>query len=313
MITGILGFAILMTCATAFVVGLYCMVCAREIRRPKRLSTGWSIALGRPGDPDGIDPDSTQWTLEPGDGTQLPVWEARTDRNHPGPCAATIVFLHGWGNSRTHSIERAQAILEVMQQAGPVPPLRLVFVDLRGHGDSSDGPSTVGMHELDDLGCLLDTLPADEPVLLLGHSLGAVLGIRAAARWPQRISGVLALAPYRQVLTPIRRTFAMRGLPGSRLTGLIARLSTSASFMRLDTAELAADMPQPLEVLTGSDDRICPPADGQRIAEAAPHGRFQSLDAVRHGDAHQATPQALAEAMGRLLAAVAPERAGASS
>ena len=311
MIAGILGFAIFLLCAATFVVVGYCLVCAREVRHPRRLSTGWALALSRASEPDSIDRDFHHWTLELEDGTALPVWEARIRSEAEGPSTATIVVLHGWGNSRTHSIERLEAVVESIQSTAA---LRLIFFDLRGHGDASTGPTTLGIKELDDLGVLLETLPEEHPTLLMGHSLGAVLAIRAAARWPKRINGVLALAPYRWIITPIRRTFALREQPGVRLTGLIARLCTSREFMRVDTAEEAAHMPQPLEVLTGSDDPICPPEEGAQIAAHASLGRFAAVESVKHSDLHQHAPQQLTEALQRLLkAAVAVDGAPPTS
>ena len=300
MITGILGFAIFLLCATTFVIVGYCVVCAREIRHPRRLSTGWALALSRASEPDSIDRDFRHWTLELEDGTALPVWEARTRPEAEAPASATVVVLHGWGNSRTHSIERLEALVESMQDT---PALRLIFLDLRGHGDASSGPTTLGIKELDDLGALLETLPTEQPTILMGHSMGAVLAIRAAARWPERINGVLALAPYRWILTPINRTFALREQPGVRLTRLIARLCTSGEFMRVDTAEDAARMPQPLEVLTGAEDPICPPEEGAQIAANAPLGRFDSVDSVKHSNLHQHAPKQLTESLQRLVRA----------
>lgn len=297
-ITSILGFAIFLLCAATFVVVGYCVLCAREIRQPRRLSTGWALALSRASEPDSIDRNFRHWTLELEDGTRLPVWEAWTRPEADGPATATIVVLHGWGNSRTHSIERIEALAESMKDT---PALKLIFFDQRGHGDASSGPTTLGIKELDDLGALLETLPEKQPTLLMGHSLGAVLAIRAAARWPERINGVLALAPYRWILTPISRTFALREQPGVRLTGLIARLCTSGEFMRVDTAADAARMPQPLEVLTGSEDLICPPEEGEQIAANAPLGHFTSVDSIKHSNLHQQAPQQLTDAFQRLL------------
>lgn len=311
MITGILGFGFLMLCATAFVLGLYCVTCARETRQPKRLSTGWALALSRASDPDQIDPDCSQWALDLPDGTTLPIWEARTGSERSLPPEATLVFIHGWGNARTHSIERAEALLRSIGAGEATPRWRLVFLDLRGHGDASDGPTTLGLRELEDLGILLEQLPGDAPRILVGHSLGGVLAIRSAARWPNKVDGVLALAPYRKVHTPISRTLAMRGLPAGWLAGVIGRLCTSGRFLRLDTLDDARAMTQPLVVISGSEDPICPPEDGEAIARAASDGRFEEVDLVRHGDLHRNAPESLAKGLTQLLADVDAKRKGA--
>ncbi|MEE2682131.1 MAG: alpha/beta fold hydrolase [Planctomycetota bacterium] len=310
MITGILGFGFLMLCATSCVLAAYCLVCARETRTPKRLSTGWALALSRESEPDRIDPECTRWTLDLPDGTTLPVWEARTGSDRSQPPEATLVFIHGWGNARTHSIERAQAVLESIGDRHPPPRWRLIFLDLRGHGDASDGPTTLGMRELEDLGVLLEELPKDAPRILIGHSLGAVLAIRTAARWPDEVDGVLALAPYRWVRTPIARTLGMRGLPAGRLADVIGRLCTSGRFLRLDTVDDARAMTQPLVVLSGTEDPICPTEEARAIARAAPRGEFEDVESVRHGDLHRQAPSALAGGLTRVLAGLDSNETG---
>ena len=301
MITGILGFAFLIASATCVVLALYCLTCMRETRNPKRLSTGWALALSRASEPDQIDPEYTQWALDRPDGTTLPIWEARTDHDHPDPPQATLIFIHGWGNGRTHSIERAQALLNALDPESTPPRWRLIFLDLRGHGDASDGPTTLGMAELEDLGALLETLPHDSPRLLVGHSLGAVLAIRSAARWPDEVDGVLALAPYRSIRTPISRTLQMRGLPAGWLAGVIGRLCTSGRFLRVDTVDAAREMTQPLVVISGAEDSICPTDEAKEIADAADHGRFEPVESIRHGDLHRNAPEVLARATTQLL------------
>jgi pimeloyl-ACP methyl ester carboxylesterase len=96
-------------------------------------------------------------------------------------------------------------------------------LDLRGHGDSRPGPGAPRRWTLDDyldldVPAALDAVAAatGEPrVLWVGHSQGALLGLAAAARYPARIAGVVALAP------PIR--FGGGG-PLLRLLPLLARL-----------------------------------------------------------------------------------------
>ena len=312
MIIGILGFGLLIGSATAAVLALYCLTCARETRNPKRLSTGWALAVSRVSDPDQIDPQYTQWALDRPDATTLPIWEARTEGSQQSPPDATLIFIHGWGNGRTHSIERAQALLDGLRDEPTPPRWRLIFCDLRGHGDASSGPTTLGMKELDDLGALLQQLPTDAPRLLVGHSLGAVLAIRSAARWPDAVDGVLALAPYRSVRTPISRTLRMRGLPAGWLAGVIGRLCTSGRFLKLDTVDDARQMPQPLVVISGAEDPICPPDEAEAIAHAAPDGHFEKVDSIRHGDLHRNEPEVLARATTQLLEAIdSTQRQGA--
>jgi pimeloyl-ACP methyl ester carboxylesterase len=91
-------------------------------------------------------------------------------------------------------------------------------LDLRGHGGSRPGPRAPLRWTLDDylerdVPAALDAVAAatgEHQVLWVGHSQGALLGLAAAARFPNRVAGVVALAP------PIRlggRADHLRALP----------------------------------------------------------------------------------------------------
>jgi pimeloyl-ACP methyl ester carboxylesterase len=69
--------------------------------------------------------------------------------------------------------------------------VRLVAPDLRGRADSRavTGPFGLGAHA-DDVRRVLDHLGA-ETAVLLGHSMGAFVAALAAARCPDRVTGVL--------------------------------------------------------------------------------------------------------------------------
>lgn len=75
--------------------------------------------------------------------------------------------------------------------AATLPELDLIAPDLRGRGRSRDvgGPYSMGAHA-DDLVRTMDHLEVDRG-LLLGHSMGAWAATVAAARYPDRFSGVV--------------------------------------------------------------------------------------------------------------------------
>jgi pimeloyl-ACP methyl ester carboxylesterase len=68
---------------------------------------------------------------------------------------------------------------------------RLVAYDRRGYGDT---PTDAGHADLDDLRALLDEV-TDEPVWLVGSSKGGELALDAALAWPERLAGLVLLAP----------------------------------------------------------------------------------------------------------------------
>jgi pimeloyl-ACP methyl ester carboxylesterase len=70
---------------------------------------------------------------------------------------------------------------------------RLMALDLRGRG-LSDKPASGYSEErhLIDLGCVMDDLGLDQAVLM-GHSLGGYIAMGFAARYPQRVSGLILI------------------------------------------------------------------------------------------------------------------------
>lgn len=75
-------------------------------------------------------------------------------------------------------------------------PGPLLVPDLLGFGDS---PNSSGEYSLDDhvnaLLTMLDQLAVTDPVLVVGHSVGAVVGLWMASQHPERVRAVVALAP----------------------------------------------------------------------------------------------------------------------
>jgi pimeloyl-ACP methyl ester carboxylesterase len=100
-----------------------------------------------------------------------------------------LVMLHGWGGSLymyRHALERFRAL-----------GFRTVAVDLRGHG-LSDKPLEPNSYSLKsyfaDLDALLDDT-GDEPVVLVGQSMGGGIALRYAMAYPSRISKLALINP----------------------------------------------------------------------------------------------------------------------
>jgi pimeloyl-ACP methyl ester carboxylesterase len=100
---------------------------------------------------------------------------------------ATLVFLHGLGASKD---QWGPAILG-MARNHPC-----VFVDLPGHGQSLyEPPAGFGPQALlTELDGLLETI-GKRPFVLIGSSLGGCVAGLYAAKYPQRVSHLILLAP----------------------------------------------------------------------------------------------------------------------
>jgi pimeloyl-ACP methyl ester carboxylesterase len=144
------------------------------------------------------------------DGTALVV-------RSTGPLdAPTLVFVHGFSLDLT---------IWHFQWTG-LDGLRCILYDQRGHGRSgrSDDLSLEAMGR--DIGAVLDAVTGDAPVMLVGHSLGAmaILSAAEAGVLGERVAGVCLIGAASSDL--------LRGAMGSFTGMLRPRLGTFATAAR---------------------------------------------------------------------------------
>ncbi|MDX2501018.1 MAG: alpha/beta hydrolase [Deltaproteobacteria bacterium] len=71
------------------------------------------------------------------------------------------------------------------------PEYQMIAMDLRGRGQSGKPPTGYALeYHLRDIICLLDDLEIDR-VVIMGHSLGAFIGLAFAADYPERIDRLI--------------------------------------------------------------------------------------------------------------------------
>jgi len=117
-----------------------------------------------------------------------------TERFEPEGAAGTIVFTHGWCVT--------EAIWHFQKRDLGSGPHRLLTWDLPGHGHSTPiarGRLSIDI-AVDSLARVVDAIPSDEPLVLVGHSLGGILTIGYLLRHSEtarrRVRGaVLAATP----------------------------------------------------------------------------------------------------------------------
>ena len=202
-------------------------------------------------------------------------------------------------------------------------------VDLPGHGRARDLPILTTIEDLAD--ALVAALPVQAPVHLVGHSMGALTALAAAARHPDRVAALCLLgAATRMPVHPELLALAAahdpkavelicdwahgpRGLaggnpsPGGWLQG-----TARALLSRGDPAALSADLaacnayaagPEhaaavrcPTLVVIGAQDRMTPPKAGLALAAAIAGARSVTIPGCGH--------MLMVEAPGETLAAL---------
>lgn len=94
-----------------------------------------------------------------------------------------IIFLHGWSSNSDHWQKQMTTFSNTH---------RVVAYDFRGMGRSTGGDTSYNFSQLtDDLKRFIDKLGLDNPILV-GHSQGAVTAIYFAAKYPERVKGIIS-------------------------------------------------------------------------------------------------------------------------
>jgi len=191
--------------------------------------------------------------------------------------------------------------------------LRLIALDLPGHGESDPAPE-VSIEAY--AGAVADFLIALDcgPVVVVGHSLGGSIAIALAARRPALVCGLVLIAscvklplvdsvgerlvaylpgPLRRLVffsmakkvlfAPDARADAiavtLRELRSCRPETIVADVRAARA---MDLTEQAAALDVPTLVLAGSRDRLTTPALAERLSGLIQRSRLRMVDGAGH-------------------------------
>ncbi len=211
------------------------------------------------------------------DGLALPAWWIPAGRDlAPDGRAPVVVLVHGWESARHRTLPNAQFLHAL--------GYHVLSVDIRGHGANppEELPVSAGEFGTDARAAVRAALadPRATDVAILGHSMGSIGAILAAAAEP-RVSAVVLTAtpadPYR--LT--RQTFRLARLPipdpiAYPLAVLTTRVYLQPRGHRVEdisAAEAIRTYQGPILALHGTDDRVVPFGHLRRLVERARRAR----------------------------------------
>jgi uncharacterized protein len=213
------------------------------------------------------------------DDVRLPGWWIPANDGAPGPA---VLLVHGWESARDRTLPNA----EILHAVG----FHVLTIDVRGHGDNPAEllPLTAGEFGADSLAATRWLLDRDgvTAVGLLGHSMGAIGALLAAAAEP-RVGAVVAIAspadPYR--LT--RQTFHLASLPLPDLVAYPLAWLTTHVFLAprghtvaaVSASRAVGAYAGPLLLINGTDDRVVPPSHQERLAAIARRVRATDAEA----------------------------------
>jgi pimeloyl-ACP methyl ester carboxylesterase len=256
---------------------------------------------------------------------RLPAWFVPAHGGAPGPA---VLLVHGWDSARDRTLPNVR----FLNAAG----FHCLTFDVRGHGDNpaEQLPVSVAEFGADTLAAVRGLLERPEVTRagILGHSLGGVGAILAAANEPRTAALVSVSAPSGPVFLT-RQTFRLARLPiPDPVAWPLAWLTTRVylrprghAISEMSASRALARYHGALLLIHGDDDLVVPPVNLRRLERSAKAARgdgspFETL--VVEGGEHswlyehepyrRAVAGFLARALGGPLSAVeAEERAGA--
>ncbi|MFC1620723.1 alpha/beta fold hydrolase [Candidatus Omnitrophota bacterium] len=139
-----------------------------------------------------------------------------------GQKGPVLVFVHGWSCDATYWREQVNYFKE---------KYRIILLDLAGHGRSGSERENYTTEAFgQDVKTVVESIKADK-VILIGHSMGALVSVEAALLMPDKVIGLVVVDDFQNVeyplsekqfeemVTPFREDFkqAMRGFVGGML------------------------------------------------------------------------------------------------
>lgn len=198
-------------------------------------------------------------------GLRLRAWLSRGDRDRPA-----VIIVHGLGDTLESYQEHAQPFLDRGHT--------VLLPDLRGHGGSEGKYTTLGGHESEDVRAAMRYLEAEklaeDGFVLMGHSMGAVAVLLAAADLTV-LRAVIAEAPYDSYRNTVtHHAQILFGLPS--WVPIIPLSVQGAEWLAgfdadaIDAVAAASRIQAPLLAIVDGDDRRMPEAVVRRIVDAHP-------------------------------------------
>ncbi|HEX5590657.1 MAG TPA: alpha/beta fold hydrolase [Candidatus Limnocylindrales bacterium] len=212
------------------------------------------------------------------DGLRLPGWWIPARDGRPGPA---VVLVHGWESGRHRTLPNAW----FLHAAG----YHVLTFDVRGHGANppEELPISAGEFGSDALAGVHAAMarPEATQVAVLGHSMGGIGAILAAAAEPRVAAAILTATPadpYR--LT--RQTFRLARLPipdpiAYPLAWLTTRVYLEPRGHLVDDISATAAIRRyagPILAIHGTDDRVVPVSHLGRLTAAARATRADAAD-----------------------------------
>jgi pimeloyl-ACP methyl ester carboxylesterase len=199
----------------------------------------------------------------------LPGWFIPARGGEPGP---GVALVHGWESAR----DRLLPMAVFLHAAG----FHCLAIDIRGHGSNvaETLPISAGEFGSDALAAFqaLDARPEVTVGAILGHSMGAIGAILAAAEEP-RVAAVVSTSAPADPWRLTRQTFRLARLPiPDAIAWPLAWLTTRVylrprghRMARISASQALRTLRQPILLVHGAADIVVPVSHLERLAAVA--------------------------------------------
>lgn len=204
-----------------------------------------------------------------------------------GAGTPVFVLIHGIGMGRS-------VYSDLIEHLGA--GARTIAIDLPGYGEAPEPRRTLTMERTADLIAAFLRARVDEPVVLIGHSMGTQVAIEVAARHPALVARLVLIAPTvdptaRTALRQIGRLLADIAVESPKVIAVGAREYLRAGpRLRMKFRAMLSHRPEdtyprvtaPTIVIRGEHDIVSPHDWCLRVTRALPDSRLVEVEGHGH-------------------------------
>ena len=229
-----------------------------------------------------------------------------------GQGGTAVLLLHGIGGGQSMWLDGGSGTANALSQAG----YRALAIDLPGYGDSDGAPDMDSMVQ-----AVLDVAEhiGAARTVLLGHSMGGMVAQEVAARYPQRLNGLILACTsasfgkadgawqaqfVAERLAPLDAGLGMAGMAQKLVPGLVSPQAPAAALQiavdvmarvpeatyrsalraiaGFDRRAALAQIAVPTLLLAAEHDRTAPPEVMQRMAARIAGSSYHCLADAGH-------------------------------
>jgi alpha-beta hydrolase superfamily lysophospholipase len=229
-------------------------------------------------------------------GSDLEAWHVA----HPEPKGLVLLFP-GYAAAKDSLLGEARAFHDL--------GFASFLVDFRGCGGSGGCETTIGVEEARDVARAVDYAGRrwpGQPLVLFGHSMGAVAVLRAVAVEEVRPAAVVVECPYDRLLTTVANRFSAMGLPSFPFAQLLVfwgGVQQGFNGFRHNPVDYAPAVGCPVLQLHGAEDPRVSVAQAEAVFQRlGGEKRFELFTGVGHESYVAAKPHQWKRSVSEFLA-----------